>query len=216
MSMFRSLTVVAWLILIAAASITTAAAEEADFGSAVNSTVPLNEQVLQRIDHALTLGDVDALKQAAWSALPTARQLERQLGEALSLAPDDSGRSRIEAILTHTQAAIDALDLTSGEVGIDAARGRVIQARGEFNEGLDELRPFAVTVPVAPAPRPAVLPQAGSIVGSEQAISAALAGATLIALGATLRRQPAIVWWRRPRAGLLHPELEARTHATRR
>jgi hypothetical protein len=175
MSMCRLLTAVAWLILIAATSLTTASADEADFGSAVNGTVRLNEQVLQHIDQALASGDLDALKHGALSALPSANQLEWQLSEARSLAPDDSGRSRIEGILTHTQAAIEALGLTSSETGFDAARGRLNQARGEINEGLDELRPFAMTLPTAPVPLPAVLPQAGSIGGPEHAMSAALA-----------------------------------------
>jgi hypothetical protein len=71
--MLHSLTTVVWLVLIVTVP-ATASAEEANFGSVVNATVPLNEELLERIDHALTSDDLDRLKALSLFELPSAQE----------------------------------------------------------------------------------------------------------------------------------------------
>jgi hypothetical protein len=77
-----------------------------------------------------------------------AEELQQQLSAAISLSPDDASRSRLEGVLTHTQAVLDSLRMAQVENNLDSARGRLDQARGEAQEGLGELQPFVVGLPV--------------------------------------------------------------------
>jgi hypothetical protein len=97
-------------------------------------------------------------------------------------------------VLTHTQAAVASVHLAQLETTADAARGRLDQARGEAQEGLDELRPFVLGL-ATPVAMPQALPTAGSLYGPEIA-SLPLIGMMLIVVGAVLRRSgraPAVI-----------------------
>lgn len=117
-------------------------AQVGDFVGELQPTLPANELLLDQIRTALPATEIDALTLNTDVLLSTAQDLQLQLNQALTLAPDDAARSRVEGVLGHTQAAVDALHLAQAEDNLDSARGRLDQARGEAQESLDELRPF--------------------------------------------------------------------------
>jgi hypothetical protein len=183
--MLRSFIITGCLLV---ASATTSFAQGADFTGQLSPTVATNEQLVQQIREALLSSDLPALSQQTGRILDVGQQLEQQLSGALSTAPDDAARSRVQGVLTHTQAAVASLRMAGQGVTLDATLGRLEQARGEAQEGLDELRPFVVIVPpvVAVAP-PAALPVAGSVYNPEIA-ALPLIGVLLIVVGFALRQ----------------------------
>ncbi len=138
--------------VLAGTPVTGVGAQGADFVGQVQPTLPANELLLDQIRMALPATEIDALTVQTSMSLGTAEDLQQQLNQALTLAPDDAARSRVEGVLTHTQAALDALRLAQAEDNLDSARGRLDQARGEAQEGLDELRPFVQGLPAEAAP----------------------------------------------------------------
>jgi len=150
---WRSLVVATSLALVA----TTAAAQLASFGDIVQPTLPANEQLVTQIGAAMPAGDLATLVSAADVSLTTGGTLQQQLEGALAAAPDDAARSRIQGVLNHTQAALQSLRQARDETSLDAARGRLDQARGEAVEGLSELRPFVLSMTTAAAAAPATV-----------------------------------------------------------
>jgi hypothetical protein len=143
--------------------------------------VATNEQLIRQILEALPSTDLGVLSQQTGVILDLGQQLEQQLSAALATAPDDVARSRVEGVLTHTEAAVESLRLAGQETTLDATRGRLEQARGEAQESLSELQPFVVSVP-----QPVALPAAGSVYNPEIAALPFL-GALLIVAGFALR-----------------------------
>lgn len=165
-----------------------------DFDSLVSSAASATQQFVDQTNLALEATDLSTLQARTRTAVATGQQVESLLQSALSLAPDDASRSRVEGVLTHITAAIasgqDALQATD----FDVARAAVDAMRGEAEEALAELAPFARVAPPA-APRvPEQLPQAGdadSVPWTEGSAAAALAGAAAILAGLGLRRKAA-------------------------
>ncbi len=182
--MFRIVIAVALLTLVQ--PVARASAQSADFPGQIQPTLATNELFLSQIRQALPSSDMDAIAQQTSTTLDIGQQLAQRLEQAAVLAPDDAARSRVEGVLTHTQAAVASLQLAEAETSADAARGRLDQARGEAQEGLDELRPFVVGLGT-PVAMPQALPTAGSLYGPEIA-SLPLIGMMLIVVGAVLRR----------------------------
>jgi hypothetical protein len=115
-----------------------------DFPSQVQTTLPSNEQLLGMIQEALPNNDMQAVSDQTSNSVSTGQDLVQQLNSALSLAPDDASRSRIEGVLSHVQAAVQSLQMAQTETSLDAAHSRLNQARGEAQESLDELAPFVL------------------------------------------------------------------------
>ena len=181
--MLRIVIAVAWLMLVQ--GVGTASAQGADFSGQIQPTLAANELFLGQIRQALPSTDMDAVAQQTATTLDIGQQLAQQLEQALALAPDDAARSRVEGVLTHTQAAMASLEQAQLETSASAARGRLDQARGEAQEGLDELRPLVLGLAM-----PAELPSAGSLYGPEVA-TLPLIGVLLMVVGAVLRRSAA-------------------------
>lgn len=168
-----------------------------DFTSLVSSAASATQQFVDQTNLALEATDLATLQARTRTAVATGQQVESLLQTALSVAPDDPSRSRVEGVLTHIRAAVasgqDALQAT--EFG--AARGAVDAMRGEAEEALTELAPFGREV-VAPAtPVPAQLPQAGDTVsspwgGAFAAAAMALGGAAAILAGLGIRGKAAL------------------------
>jgi len=177
--MLRSVTAAACLLVAIA---TTAAAQSPDFAGQMGPTLTANELLVRQIRDAMPGDDLAAITQDTGLLVGTGEQLAQQLSQALASAPDDAARSRVDGVLTHTQAAVESLRLTNQESTLDAARGRLEQARGEAQEGLDELRPFVLSMS-----RPTELPVAGSLYGPEIA-ALPFVGALLMVVGLGLRR----------------------------
>jgi hypothetical protein len=182
--MFRIVIAVVLLMLVQPAA--TASAQSANFTGQIQPTLAANELFLSQIRQALPSSDMDTLAQQIATTLDVGQQLAQQLEQAVGLAPDDATRSRVEGVLTHTQAAVASLQLAQVETSAEAARGRLDQARGEAQEGLDELRPFVLGL-ARPVAMPAELPTAGSLYGPQVA-SLPLIGIMLLVVGAVLRR----------------------------
>src|SRR5260221_8969726 len=124
--------------------IASAQALSPDFGNQVQPTLPANEMLVGQIHDALPSADLDQMTGQAMDTVGLGQDLEQQLNVAMSRAPDDASRSRLEGVRAHTIAALNALRLVQVEPTLDAARSRLEQARGEAQEGLDELRPFVL------------------------------------------------------------------------
>ena len=118
-----------------------------DFAGQLQPTLPSNEQLLGQIQDTLSLDDLGVISDQANSSIDVGQQLLQQLTSALSSAPDDAARSRIEGVMTHAQAAVDSLAMIASATTVDVARGRLDQARGETQEGLDELKPYVLGLP---------------------------------------------------------------------
>lgn len=115
-----------------------------EFTGQLQTTLPSNEQLVGEIQDTLPAGDLMSISDQTATSVATGEGLLDQLSAASSLAPDDTTRSRIEGVITHTQAALDSLQLVESEGSLESARGRLDQARGEAQEGLNELRPFVL------------------------------------------------------------------------
>ena len=114
------------------------------FAGQVQTSLPSNEQLVGQIRDALPSDDPAVISDLTSLSLSTGQDLVQQLNSALSVAPDDMSRSRIEGVLTHVEAAVSSLQMVQGEANLDVARGRLSQARGEAQESLDELQPFVL------------------------------------------------------------------------
>jgi hypothetical protein len=178
--MFRG--VIAGVLLMLVQAVGTASAQSADFAGQVRPTLPANQLFLSQIRQTLPSSDMDAIAQQTATTLDVGQQLTQQLGQALVLAPDDATRSRVEGVLTHTRAALASLQQAQLETSASAARGRLDQARGEAQEGLDELRPLVLSLGM-----PTALPSTGSLYGPQIA-TLPFIGIMLMAVGAALRR----------------------------
>ncbi|MBI3978141.1 MAG: hypothetical protein HY331_08145 [Chloroflexi bacterium] len=192
--MYRTLIAVAVAFSVVLAGLATPSANAQDFNGLVRSALSANVQLVQQIRQALDADDLSTVKVQARVAAGTAEQVESLLAEALGVAPDDPSRSRVEGVLIHIRAALNALRLVGQETTLDGARSRLNQARGEAEEALAELRPFAEALPApqeaAPAPEtlaPTGLPRAGSLSG-RALMSIAGLGAALVLAGLRLRR----------------------------
>jgi hypothetical protein len=117
-----------------------------DFGGQIQPTLPTNQLLVGQILEALPTSDLALISEQAALTLGVGEELEQQLTLAMSTAPDEAARSRLEGVLTHTRAALDSLRQAQMEATVDSARGRLEQARGEAQEGLDELRPFVLAL----------------------------------------------------------------------
>lgn len=160
-----------------------------DFGSLVSSATTATQQFVDQTNLALQATDLATLQARTQTAVATGEQVESLLEAALALAPDDPSRSRVEGVLTHIRAALQSGRMALQETEFDAARAAVDAMRGEAEEALVELVPFAPEVPVR-------LPEAGGLdsapwAGGFAAGALALSGllATLAGLG--LRRKTA-------------------------
>ena len=127
-----------------------AAAQTGDFAGEIQPTLPANEQLVGQIRDAMPSNELESVVAQTGLTLGVGEDLQSQLKAALALAPDDASRSRLEGVITHTQAALDSLQLIKVADDLSVARGRLDQARGEAQEGLDELRPFVLQQPVQP------------------------------------------------------------------
>lgn len=141
-----SLTVGCLVAALVSASAAQAQVVAPDFGGQIQPTLPETELLVGQIQDALPTEDLALLSEQTALPLGVAEELEQQLSLALAIAPDDAARSRLEGVLTHTQATLDALRQAQTEATLDSARGRLEQARGEAQEGLDELRPFVLSL----------------------------------------------------------------------
>lgn len=163
-----------------------------DFGSLVASATAANQQFVQQTRFALEAQDLATLQARAATAVATGEQARSLLSEALSLAPDDASRSRVEGVLTHITAAVEAGRAALQATNFGAARGFVDAMRGEAEEALAELPPLAPRAgPSAPAP--VELPLAGERpfgagFGDLTAIPLALAGLVAALAGLRLRK----------------------------
>jgi hypothetical protein len=117
-----------------------------DYGTQIQTTLPFNELLVGQVQDALPSEDLDVLAEQANLTVDVGEDLVQSLTQALILAPDDASRSRIEGVLTHSQAALASLRMVEQETTVDTARGRLNQARGEAQEALDELRPFVLSL----------------------------------------------------------------------
>ena len=143
------LSLTAACLVAALVSATTAQAQVVapDFAGQIQPTLPANELLVGQIQDALPTTDLNLLSQQTAVTLGVGEELQQLLSQALAIAPDDAARSRLEGVLTHTTATLDSLRQVPVEATLDSARGRLEQARGEAQEGLDELRPFVLTLP---------------------------------------------------------------------
>ena len=136
--------------LLASSLVTTTAHAQVvtpDFPGQLQPTLPANEELVAQIGQALPATELDVITGHAASALDLGTDLEQQLAQLLTIAPDDPARSRISGVLTHIQASVDSVRLAQTETSLDSARARIDQARGEAVEALDELQPFVVGMP---------------------------------------------------------------------
>ena len=140
------LSLIVGCLLVAPFSATTIHAQEAnpDFNGQIQTTLPSNEQLLGEIRDALPSDDLVVIVGQTDTTVSLGEDLVQQLATALSMAPDDASRSRIEGVLTHSQAALVSLRMAQTETTLDSARARLDAARGEAQESLDELRPFVL------------------------------------------------------------------------
>jgi hypothetical protein len=117
-----------------------------DFANQIQPTLPTNELLVGQIQEALPTNDLGLISEQTALTLGVGEELQQELNLALSVAPDDAARSRLEGVLTHTTATLDSLRQAQMEATLDSARGRLEQARGEAQEALDELRPFVLAL----------------------------------------------------------------------
>jgi phage gp29-like protein len=141
-----------------------------DFGSLISQATSANRLWVSQIDQALQATDLATLQARAATALTTGQQVQSLLQSALALAPDDASRSRVQAVLTHVAAAIQSGRQVAQATDFDTARSRLDAERGEAQEALNELAPFAPQVtptpavtPVTVTPVPAALPTTGGV-----------------------------------------------------
>ena len=164
-----------------------------DFASFVTQASQANQEWVDQIGLALEATDLDTLQARTATAVATGEQVESLLRAALPLAPDDASRSRVEGVLTHVVAALEAGRDALAATEFDMARSSVDAMRGEALEALLELAPFAAAQPVptpgavvaTPMPQPvAELPRAGDT----PVAPVAMAGLLTILAGIGMRR----------------------------
>lgn len=148
-----------------------------DFGSLVSQASTANKTWVSQIDQALQATDLATLQAEAATALATGQQVQSLLQAALPLAPDDASRSRVQGVLTHVMAAVQSGQQVAAAKDLDTARSALNAERGEAQEALSELAPFA----------PVTLPQTGGMpIGP-----VVLAGLVAMVAGLGLRRRAA-------------------------
>jgi LPXTG-motif cell wall-anchored protein len=176
----KILAVVAVIMILATSPFATRA-DAQDLATLLNQAVAAGDEMIGFIQAGLATTDIAAARAQARLAMAAGDRWQALLGEALTLAPDDASRSRIEGVLVHVRDASRSANLAV--TGPDAeVMSRLDAARGEAEEAQAELRPFAPSIsPIAP---PAVLPRTGEI--SAWFLSAV--GAALFAIGLGLRR----------------------------
>jgi hypothetical protein len=129
------------------ATTTHAQVANSDFPGQLQPTLPANQDLVAQIDQTEPAIDLATIMDQTQSTLNVGTDLEQQLTQLLTIAPDNAARSRIEGVLTHVQASVDSLRMVHTETTLDSARARLDQARGEAQEALTELRPFVVGLP---------------------------------------------------------------------
>lgn len=154
-----------------------------DFGSLVSQASAANKLWVSQIDQGLQATDLATVQADAATALATGQQVQSLLQAALPLAPDDASRSRVQGVLNHVTAAIQSGQKVSQDTNVAAAQGDLNAERGEAQEALNELAPFATQF--TPAPAPATLPKTGGA----PVLPVALAGFGAILAGFGLRRR---------------------------
>lgn len=155
-----------------------------DLTAELSSALAANVQAVETIQSAETAVSPEASRTLVLRAVSEAELAKARLQNALVLATTDEQRSRIEGLIDHLDAAINA--------GREAqtAREEVISSivdavRGELVEALTELQPFAPEVArpqITPAPQE--LPRAGDgLVSAEFLTLLVIAGAASLLLG---------------------------------
>ena len=147
MSFFFRVPVVASALALAMLAAPAAHAQQVvspDFANQVQTTLPSNEQLLGQIQDTLPSTNLSTLSSQTADSVSTGQALMDELNAAFNLAPDDATRSRIQALINHTQSALDSLQMAQSATSLDAARGRLDEARGEVQESLNELQPFVL------------------------------------------------------------------------
>lgn len=177
----KILTVVALLSMLATFSPATTV-EAQDLATLLNQAVAAGDEMIGHIQAGLATSDIAAARAQAQLAAATGERWQALLGEALTLAPDDASRSRIESVLIHVRDATRSANLAA--TGPESeVKSRLDAARGEAEEAQAELRPF---VPVV---SPSELPRAGDL----SVWLLMIIGATIFFLGLGLRRlRPAV------------------------
>ena len=157
-----------------------------DFDSLVSQANSANKLWVSQIDQALQATDLASLRAGASTALATGERVQSLLQTALSLAPDNASRSRVQALLTHVTAAVQAGRLATQASDFDVARSQVNAERGEAQEALNELAPFAGQA--TPAPVATVTPAALPVTGGMPLAPIVVGGVLAVLTGLTLRR----------------------------
>ncbi|MGH2461163.1 MAG: LPXTG cell wall anchor domain-containing protein [Chloroflexota bacterium] len=157
-----------------------------DFGSLVAQANTANETWVSQINQGLAATDLATLQADAATALTTGQQVQSLLQAALPLAPDDASRSRVQGVLTHVTAALQSGKQVSSAKDLDTAHSALNAERGEAQEALNELAPFAgQTAPAAAAPAATTLPQTGGA----PVTAVALGGLAVLVTGLGMRRR---------------------------
>jgi hypothetical protein len=159
-----------------------------DFGSLVSAASSANSQFVQQTDSALQATDLTTLQAGARTAVATGKQVQSDLQTALSIAPDDASRSRVQGVLTHITAAVSSGQSALQASDFSTARGAVDAMRGEAQEALTEVAPSAGQPTTT---SPVQLPSAGEAGSLGYAPLLAAIGAMAAAAGLGLRRRTA-------------------------
>ncbi|MCL5959557.1 MAG: hypothetical protein M1358_09630 [Chloroflexi bacterium] len=130
-----------------------------DLGSELSAALAANEQAVETIQRAEAATSPNVARVLVLQAVSEAQTARAHLRDALALATTDEQRSRIEGLIDHVDAAINA-GLEAQTAADDRIAGVANAVRGELVEALSELRPFAPVV-APPQPIPPTLPKAG-------------------------------------------------------
>ncbi len=152
-----------------------------DFSSLVSQANTANKTWVGQIDQGLQATDLATLQADAATAMATGQRVQSLLQSALAVAPDDASRSRVEGLLNHVNAALQSAQQVSSAKDLDTARSALNAERGEAQEALNELAPFA---PQAAPAAATTLPQTGGA----PVLLVALAGLALTVTGLVTRR----------------------------
>ncbi len=191
--MLKLFLVAALVCLLQAASVVSAAGQ--DFASLVSQAGSLNQQWLNQIDTASKATDAASAQAESATAVATGKQVQALLQQALTIAPDDASRSRVQGLLGHVNAALQDVQGVSTANDLSTIQSALNAERGEVNEALNEIVPFAGTQPAttasaAPSTTAASAPTLPATGGMP--VGLVLAGAALlIGLGERLRRAAA-------------------------
>ena len=132
-----------------------------DFGSLVASAASANQQWVTQIDTALSATSLAAIQSQAAVATATGEQVQTLLTQALAVAPNDAARSRVQGVLNHVTAAVNAGKAVVQATDVNTARSQVNAMRGEAVEAASELVPFASSVAPTPTGPATTLPKTG-------------------------------------------------------